>query len=817
MIMLSLFGMSFNQPLALLLLIPAIAAFLFFNKKLVLKKKKLPLIALRSLTIIALFVVLASPYLIREREILQDSTSILIIGDQTDSMSVYSSVGGTIAASLDTRAEEVSQVTQTNITTSNRTALGDAIYQGLLTSSLKNSVVILLSDGLNNYGAEVLDVAAFAAETSTKIFSVTPEVMNDEIYLSEIKGSKKTPVNSEYSASVEIGKIGAQASYTLKILIDGYPAVDTPVIQNTETKELTFDYIFNEVGPHNITVEIYPESGDRFSQNNVLSTVVDVIERPKILLVTDNYASPLRQVLDEVYDLEDGDLNTNLARFSAIVLDNQPKGNIGNLENLREYLNDGGGLLVVGGNSSYGYGEYYETSFESLLPVKSVDSPKKMGETINVVLLIDISGSTGADMAGNTKIDVEKAIAVKMVEDLSSYAHIGVAVFNSDSFLVQPVRRVGDTSLLTDKISKLKFGGGTYILVGLIRARDMLSGVQGSKYVILISDGITNYPMKAFEEGTVMAGVNDITIHTIGVGFDTDASFMRGLATRGNGVYFEPDETERVNIVMGGLEEDEGEDGFSMIITDSHHFITENLELSNITVKEFNEVTVKAGAQMLASTTSLKPLLSVWRFGLGRVAALTVDGGYDWANRLYTERNSKLISSTINWIVGDPERKNDLNIECVDMRVHEETPIIVTSKEVQYPIVKVDGEPVKLSRIDEENYFFNYYPTEVGFVKVESGDYSCSMAVNYAPEYGSFGIDYDLLDAIAQITEGKVYTSDEIPILINEVSDYTVSQSTGVSIEKESMQIWFIIAALFLFFVDITVRRVREIRESRKK
>jgi uncharacterized membrane protein len=816
-ILLSLFGISFGQPIALFLLIPAVVAFLYFNKELVFKKKKLPVIILRTLTVLVLFLVLASPYVIRENEILQESTSILIIDDNTDSMQIHgASVATSLIKSLDARNEKTSQINHINITTSNRTALGDSIYQGLLSSSLRNSVVILLTDGLSNYGADSLDVASFAAETNTRIFSVIPETIKNEIYVSKITGSKKTPVNSEYSASVVIGTVGAQSSYNLRIYVDNFPVIDTPVIQNTAIKELSFDYIFNEVGPHNITVQITPESDDIFVQNNLLSAVVDVIERPRLLLVTDNEASPLRLVLDEVYDLEVGDLNMNLGRFSAIVLDNQPITSIKNLENLREFLNGGGGLMVVGGNNSYGLGGYYESSFESLLPVKSVDSPRKKGETINVVILIDISGSTGADMAGETKIDVEKAIAVKMVEDLGETAHIGVAVFNSDSFLVQPVRRMGDTSLLVDKISKLKFGGGTYILVGLIRARDMLEGVPGSKYVILISDGITNYPMKAFEEGTAMA-VNDITLHTIGVGFDTDDSFMKGLAMRGNGVYFEPSESERVKILMGGLEEEDGEDGFSMIITDSHHFITENLEISNISVKEFNEVTLKSGAQILASTTSLNPLLSVWRFGLGRVASLTVDDGYDWANRLYGEGNSKIISSTVNWIVGDPERQNDAGIDCVDTRVYEETPIIVTSKEVEYPPTMIGTENVKLSRLDEDNYYFDYYPSEVGFVGVSSEGYSCSMAINYALEYGDFGVDYELLDTLTQITGGKVYNADEIALLINEVSDYTVSQSTGVSIEKENMQIWFIIVAILLFFVDISIRRLREIRESRSK
>jgi hypothetical protein len=291
---------------------------------------------------------------------------------------------------------------------------------------------------------------------------------------------------------------------------------------------------------------------------------------------------------------------------------------------------------------------------------------------------------------------------------------------------------------------------------------------------------------------------------------------MAGLARRGNGIYFSPSETDRVKIVIGGLEEEdeEGDDGFTMIIADGHHFITETLGQFNVSMKNFNEVSAKSGAQILAATPAMKPLLTVWRFGLGRVASLTVDNGRDWGSQLYGEGSSKIISSTINWIVGDTERNKDTRIECMDTRVGEETAIVVNSKK-DYPEITVDGQMQDLSRLDDSNYYFNYHPTEAGFAKVETQGYECSMAINYPEEYGDFDLNSELLVAMSQITGGVVYQTNQIGNLVSDVSDFTVSVSTGMVTERKNMQLWFGIAALLLFFFDVTARRIQEIRRNR--
>ncbi len=816
MMIVSFLGISFEIPVFLLLIIPAIAVFVFVNRDVLRKGGNLHLMAMRSAAMAVLLLVLAMPHVTKEESIMQETTSILVIDDHTGSMRIYGgSAGGEVASAIEAGTGGVSKVELRNLSAQDYTALGDAIYQGILGSSLKNNVVILASDGNSNRGADALDVAAFAAETNARIFSVVPELKGSEVYVEDIGGSDKAPVNSEYAGKVSIGGIGGEASYTLRVFIDEEKVLDTPVLQNTPRKEFPFEHVFNSKGPHRITARIFPDSPDEFPQNDIFNKVVEVVERPKLLLVTSSESSPLSQVLGEVYDVDvEVSLTSDIGEYDAIILDDQPSDSIGSTDRIREFLADGGGLLVVGGNHSYNNGGYYESAFESLLPVKSSEVPDRKGEQINVVILIDISGSTGVSMSGNSKIDVEKAIAVKMVRDLADKAHVGVVAFNSNAYVIQSIRKTGDTGQLEEKIARLQFGGGTYVLEGLIKARDMLRTVQGSRYVILISDGVTNYPVQVFEEAGHMAN-DDFTTHTIGVGFDTDVSFMRGLAMRGNGVYFEPRETDRVRILFGGLEDGEEEDGgrFSMILTDTHHFITEGLTSINVSIDGFNKVSGKASAQVLAATRDLKPLLAVWRFGLGRVASLAVDNGGEWVNRLYTGGNSRIISSTVNWIIGDPEERGAFHMECSEARVGEEAPIIVSS-EREYPALSVDGENRELNRIDDRRYYMAFVPDTPGFVQISADESSCEVAVNYPREYGRFNINLDMMTAMGNITNGGVYPAESIDALINEVTGYTISESTGVKIKKTNLQLWFTLAALLIFFADVVVRRVSEIRRG---
>jgi len=82
-----------------------------------------------------------------------------------------------------------------------------------------------------------------------------------------------------------------------------------------------------------------------------------------------------------------------------------------------------------------------------------------------------------------------------------------------------------------------------------------------------------------------------------------------------------------------------------------------NVELA-AKVTGLNFVVPKQAARTLVTTNGGDSVLSVWRFGLGRVVSLTTDDGNKWSGELLSQKNSKLITKSINWLTNpiDPLR-----------------------------------------------------------------------------------------------------------------------------------------------------------------
>ena len=86
------------------------------------------------------------------------------------------------------------------------------------------------------------------------------------------------------------------------------------------------------------------------------------------------------------------------------------------MEVARTYVQDlGGGLIMLGGDQSFGLGGYYKTSLEEILPVRSDFEKEKEKPSLAMMLVIDKSGSMGGE-----KIEMAKEAARAAVELLGA-------------------------------------------------------------------------------------------------------------------------------------------------------------------------------------------------------------------------------------------------------------------------------------------------------------------------------------------------------------------------------------------------------------
>ena len=90
---------------------------------------------------------------------------------------------------------------------------------------------------------------------------------------------------------------------------------------------------------------------------------------------------------------------SGLVANAAVVLDNVPAFYMAESQRkaLLSYVAGGGGLLVVGGESSLGRGEYYDTELEELLPVQTDTRQRLRFTRASILFVLDHSGSMAED------------------------------------------------------------------------------------------------------------------------------------------------------------------------------------------------------------------------------------------------------------------------------------------------------------------------------------------------------------------------------------------------------------------------------------
>jgi uncharacterized membrane protein len=790
--------MFLAHPYLLLLAIPVLVAAAYLIRK----GHKKGIIIARTVVFLLLIVALASPYNLVSRTVFDETPSVIVIDDHTASMALFDNdTGARVYDRLQSRTP-----TSIHQITGNRSAIGDAITE----FAQGNDNVLLVTDGNNNYGFDLADTIAFATTINTTVCAIKQEPEQNDLSV-EVIGSKDVIAGSEQSFTVIVRQAGDDARYTLSVTVDDVRVIDKQVTQTDREETISIPHTFQSIGSHTVKAEITTESDDTRQDNNVFYKSVYVVPKPKILLATVQN-SPLSQTLAELYDTTtvSSVASANPEKYLAVVLDNAHVNDISkeDVGMLRMYLQNGGGLVVVGGDRAYDLGGYYNSpqGFETLLPVRSKESEGE-GKNVGVVIIIDISGSVGTNYGSDTALSMEKALAVNILRGISINDHIGVIAFNNYAYTVSPLTRGLYKSTIEDKITKLKHGGQTYMETSQNAASAMLDGYVGAKSVIIISDGqLTGGEDTCLNLAKAMAD-SGITTYAVGVGDTTDEDFMKSLASAGRGIYYNPAESERLNIIFGEKPEepdDTTKGDFSISVLNPNHFITENLALAG-SINGYNKVTPKTGAQTLVTTGAGKPVVTAWRLGMGHVVSLSTDDGAGWSGALYSGDNAELISRMVNWAVGDPRRNDEIVITGDD--VHLGDPAVIGVRSDTVPSINLDGKQLELSQIDKDRYQTSINTESPGFLDISG----YSIAVNYPAEFMDVGFSEDM-DGVIEMFGGAVYEEDEIDPLLDNLRE----QSTRTVQGPEDMRLPFLLAAMIIFVLEVALRRLREIRRMRK-
>ncbi len=381
---------------------------------------------------------------------------------------------------------------------------------------------------------------------------------------------------------------------------------------------------------------------DTLLDNNAASAVVFAAGKPSVLIVDSNVqeTSQLRWALEE-QDLivqvrpAEGLPRTlsELQKFDCLVLSNIPATSmtLQQMEILRTYVEDlGGGLVMIGGDQSFGLGGYYKTTLEEILPVRSNFDKEKEKPSLAMVLVIDKSGSMGGE-----KMEMAKDAAKGAAELLGPKDQLGVIAFDGQSYWVSELHSAADKGYIIDRISTIEASGGTSIYPGLSDAYEALVGASAKlKHVILLTDGHSEPGDFDGIAGDMVAA--RITLSSVAVGDGADQELLKRLAESGSGRFYLFEEANSIPQILAKETVEASKSAINelpfvpMLVRPTQVLAGIDLETAPFLLG-YVITKPKPTSEFILASEAGDPVLVWWRYGLGMTAAFTSDAKSQWA------------------------------------------------------------------------------------------------------------------------------------------------------------------------------------------
>ncbi len=348
------------------------------------KGKKTVIFIVRLLFFFMLVLVIANPHY-EFTDSYSNITKIKVIIDESYSTKLYD------LDEVETTLEEVNEkgisIDLEKIDLQDYSTIGNVILNNLA----PEENLLLISDGQNNFGSSLEDVALFASSINSKIFGLNLNVDNDDagVY---IEGPSKVVSGVKNIYTIKVNEIGSVGKKVVRLLVDDKVAYDGRYFKEIEVKR------FFQTGTHIIKAELEVGEKDYFKENNVYYKTITVYPKPRILFISDSN-SPLHQLYSPFYDIDlVDDLDNDLEDYYAVILNNIDSISFDDedIDKLEEYVGDGNGLFVVGGKNSYDYGNYNQSLLINMLPVLIGKAKKKQDVTNNYILMD--TGASSSDI-----------------------------------------------------------------------------------------------------------------------------------------------------------------------------------------------------------------------------------------------------------------------------------------------------------------------------------------------------------------------------------------------------------------------------------
>ena len=607
----------------------------------------------------------------------------------------------------------------------------------------------------------------------------------------------------------------------------------------------TFNYTVNLTTPgmRVFTARLTPDQ-DTIAENNTMSACVNVSVSTTALIIdgTGEDGQGLCDLMNQsghhAILTDPAGFPRNMAemcRYGMMILMNVNEQDLRAeaADLLEEYIRVyGRSVLVTGGENAFVYGNYLNTAFEEFLPVEVNVQERESAESTALVLVLDCSASMGITMtrlhtATLNPLEMAKRGAIKCAARLNSNDHVAVISFSDKTYVMREMTSAVHQEEIVAAISRMATMGGTMYCDALRAALDEMSKVPdvANRHIIFLSDG--NAGDDQYESIVEEIKEQGISLTTIAVGDDIDASILQRLAEMGGGRYYRAEDPydlpsvmlsdtvlQQVDCIVEGC--------FVPRVGYGSTLFDASAALPPLT--GYVRTETKNEAELVLCTDSRQPLYAVWRYGAGLCGAFTSDVGGHWSEEwMSTEAGRNACLQIVSALMPESSSVNTYGAQIISGGVEGKLRITCLDSSVQRgltaEVIAPDGsvQRVALTFVQDGSYeqtialhgmgkyTIRLYPTLPD--GTEEDVVETAAAVSLSREYEAFPDNGDqaTLERICAITGGVVVRSPSA------LGDVDMSQAY---IEYDP-SVMLATAALISLMLELLLRRFKRLRLPR--
>ncbi|MBX3158947.1 MAG: VWA domain-containing protein [Deltaproteobacteria bacterium] len=568
------------------------------------------------------------------------------------------------------------------------TDIGAAIRLGLgLIPPNGGGQLVLIGDGRATAG-DLGAATAVAVQRGVPVSVVPSGSVVDDPAIASIKLDNdhvRSGATMKGHVDVDSGGVVGPAKVTVKV--DGKPVASVDVQLDGKHTDVPFEYSLpKEVKPGVVSVDAaleVPSGTPNKDPGNDKTTTRAVVERPPQIVILDgddgggaSLAAALRaeQMQVTIVPAQDGP-PPDLANTDLLILANAPVRGVTTQgvidddfgEKLVKWVNDGGGLVVLGGPQALD-ANYAANRLADALPVEIEPMAPELESAATVIVILDQSGSMGMTVGNKTKLALAAEGAAGVIRLLRSFDKVAVSAVQSHTDWVIPLKKVGDdTAAMEAKVRSIPVGGdGIFIYTSLVDAQKVIAKASTPlRHIILFSDtrdaaeqvkgsdygDYTGWPSgrpnslqvarQLRESGTTLSviGVGDGAdgpfVKATYVDDDDDTDFLKQLALEGGGHYYRTTDAKQLRGLFvqdaRRLLDTHAREEEVRLIASAKHSSIDGIDIDKAPpLHGYQEVKPRPAAQVVLTDKKKNPILTRWPYGLGEVAVFASDAGPRW-------------------------------------------------------------------------------------------------------------------------------------------------------------------------------------------